>query len=110
MSRVSGIVLMISAGEEVEEGVRPAAVRSLDDWCAGNGCLPLVDVTDMTPRGKHPQVLIYGGGYNNLDEEAFAAAFMAQAWECPENAVLIINPEEGPAEVYRPHGWRSCGG
>jgi len=47
-------------------------------------------------------MLMRGGGYNYFKNEEFAEIFKAIPWKYPENAVLVLHPEEGSTEAYQP--------
>lgn len=107
MSVVSGITLQISCAEDyVEQNEGPddvPLVNQINEWLsARQDFWHLTSVEEHFCCGKHPQVLVYGGGFNYFPEEEFAAFVMSLPWRYPENVVLLVNPEDGPTRVIRP--------
>jgi hypothetical protein len=49
--------------------------------------------------GKHPQMCVWGGGYNHFPDLEFI--LRTRKWKYPLEVVLIYNPEEGPILVMR---------
>jgi hypothetical protein len=97
LSVVSGVVLTFGVCET--EGAQHVAI--LNAYLAEKGKGALISVTDAAGGTKHPEIDIYAGGFNYLDEDEFAAMAMAAPWQDPENVILIINPQQGPTRVYR---------
>ncbi len=103
MSVVSSVLLQMSVCEDAfDMALGPGGLLMLAAFLDGHGKRPLADLTDHMPCGKHPQTFVFGGGYNYFPEDEFAEFVMAIEWQCPENVVLVINPEEGPTRVWRP--------
>lgn len=104
MSVVTGIVLHTSCAEGalLPDHDVPNELLQIAQWLRNRDRACLVEVQDLMCTGKHPQTYVLGGGYNYFPEEEFAAFVMSLPWRCPENVVLIVNPEDGPARVYRP--------
>lgn len=111
MSVVTGILMVCSLADE--EGCVPAINRWLgEQYSAGDNLGN--DLADTVPdrsrrrRGmggnKHPQFYSAGAGYNGFDHltEAFVDFWRSLPWADPEEAVLIVRPEEGPVSVHRP--------
>lgn len=100
MSVVSGITLIVSICEEQR--------ISFDDFLTKAACLKLPefrDISDEAAGPKHPQFMIYCLGINYLPQEteqALILAFLESEWQCPENAILVIQPEDGETSIYRP--------
>lgn len=97
MSWVSGVTLQVDLGEDtdiVEAVIVP--------WLKSEGHGTLEHVEDHYGGRKHPQVTVFGGGFNYLDDDALAELVMKQRWNNPGNVVLLINPEEGETIVVRP--------
>ena len=42
-------------------------------------------------NGKHPQMIVWGGGYNYFLGEEFVAFYKTRAWNEPEEVFLILN-------------------
>ncbi len=105
MSVVSGVTLQISCAEEfIEQKSGPDVIPLVDEvnaWLAAKNFKPLTSLEDHYGGNKHPQVLVYGAGYNYFCEEDFAQFVMALRWNAPECVVLLINPEEGPTKIFR---------
>lgn len=96
MSVVTGIVLTVSCGEKHE------ALDLIQAWVKEKGFGPLVDVASESGGSKHPQIFIYTAGYNYFPNEEFVTFFLEIAWKYPDEVVLVLQPEDGATEVYRP--------
>jgi hypothetical protein len=106
MSVVTGVVLCMSVceedGSQGEDGP-PALLEQINAWLAGRSAhFRLPDITESAGGGKHPQMYIAAAGFNYFPEDDFAAFVMALPWLNPENAVLVMEPEEGETRVFRP--------
>lgn len=101
MSHVSGVVLTASVCEDGGDGSLGPGFVTVNEWLKAN-CLGqfLVEVSEHHGGSKRPQINVYVGGFNYLDEEAFIKAVRAAPWVYPENVVLIVNPEDGPTRVF----------
>lgn len=97
MSVVTGIMLITSLNDD-------AAIAEVQAWLAERwGGQVLVDVSDSAGGRKHPQFEALAAGINGfVEDEEFAAFVISREWWNPENVVLIMQPEEGAARVYRP--------
>lgn len=105
MSIVSGVTLHMSAAEKSFEQDGKDVVHVVDKingWLAEQHFGQLVSVEGHYGGNKHPQVLVYGGGYNYFPEDEFAKFVLSLVWDEPEEAVLLIQPDEGPTKIYRP--------
>lgn len=106
MSVVSGVTLQISCAEDyTEREGAPDTVSLIDKvnaWLAEQTFGPLVAVEGRYGGNKHPQVLVYGAGYNAFFEDEFGTFVMSLPWNVPESVVLLIQPEDGPTKVFRP--------
>jgi hypothetical protein len=106
MSSVSGVVLSISSRDhslgDDDDNRLPLPVEALNGWLTDQrgDHRVLTELTRHMGGNKHPQLRVFGGGFNYLDEDGFAELVLSQPWEFPENVVLIINPEEGPSRVF----------
>lgn len=96
MSWVTGITIHCRHEDEV--------VIEIQNWIASKGFSRLNNVDRYYNGSKHPQIDLYGGGYNYFPNEEFLefVKTLENYWNNPENVVVIINPEEGGCEVYRP--------
>lgn len=95
MSVVSGIVLTVG----VMDAPLPDAIFQ---WFAERRLSPLADLTSHTSGNKHPQISIFGAGFNYFPEDEFAIFILDQPWVDPESVVLLIHPEEGRTRIWRP--------
>ena len=110
VSSVTGVVLCCSISEDCEsaDDAPPRFLAEINQWLAdrahrdGPPQWELVPVDEFFGGAKHPQISVWGGGFNHFPEDDFAAFIMSLDWRCPENVVLILNPEDGPARVLRP--------
>ncbi|MCU1301762.1 MAG: hypothetical protein JWQ87_2046 [Candidatus Sulfotelmatobacter sp.] len=96
MSIVTGIVVCMSLTDEHRNG--PIITKWLEDC----GYSELNPVDECGGGSKHPQMYIFVGGYNYFPNDKFLDFFKALTWAWPENAVLLLKPEEGPTAIYRP--------
>lgn len=104
MSVVTGIILSMSVCEEHVEDETPPAVVALNAWLQDNGFTPLRPVEEHFGGNKHPQLRVFGCGYNHFPEDEFIAQVATTDWEYPANVILIVNPETGPARVWQGEG------
>lgn len=96
MSVVTGITLHCKHDHE--------CIREINNWLKERNFGPLERTDDHYGGNKHPQIGLYGAGYNYfyLDlEEEFMQYVLSRHWENRENTVLIINPEEDGCAVWR---------
>lgn len=114
MSLVHNIVLTVGVADwgDGDPDENPGAgVARLRDWLLAQHNSPathLVEISDHTTAretpGKACEVEIWAVGANYLDIEDFLQEFYAIEWNDPSEIVLIIAPQEGAHEVYRPKG------
>lgn len=105
MSVVTGIMLIVGFGEEERE--RPLA--EVQQWLHDRCGQKLVDVADHAGGWKHPQFHAMAAGINRfVDEDEFARFVCSRNWSCPENVVLILQPEEGQTRLFRPGSYGSA--
>lgn len=107
MSVVTGIMVICSVCEDDgEDENHPVLFEKLNDWIESrHKSRPLKLVEDHFGGNKHPQCYSAGAGMNHFDADAFAEFFLSLAWESPENAMLIMQPESGATRVFRPKGY-----
>lgn len=115
MSVVTGIVICASVMEDehvnpdggrVIHWIRDASQWISDNWLVGAG---LVQLDDQMSCGKHPQMIVAGGGYNYFLNDEFLTFLKAYPWKEPSEVVIVFNPEEGPISVVRVGGTPSSG-
>lgn len=94
MSVVSGVVLLTTSSAE-----EYSTIALLDRWLTEKGFAKLADITDHASGSKHPQINILAAGYNYFPEEDFIQFVINLDWNCPENVILMINPEDGRSRV-----------
>ena len=103
MSIVTGVTLHMCCHENPSDDHADVPIMAeVNAWLAARHKEPLTSVEEHYRGGKHPQALIFGGGYSWFDEDDFAAFIMTIDWHCPASVVLILNVEEYGAKVYRP--------
>jgi len=106
MSWVTGLVICFSCSEdyaEQEDGTdKFPVVEKINAWLGERGKMPLVQLDEKMCCGKHPQMHVFGGGYNYLGDEDFLKMFHSLEWQCKESVFMIFNSEENPMEVIRP--------
>lgn len=106
MSVVTAITLQIDVGETYIEqengpGIFPV-INKINGWLAARNFGALAPLSDHYGGSKHPQVEVFGAGFDYFPWEDFAQFVMSLEWENPDNVVLLVNPEEGPTMVSRP--------
>ena len=106
MSVVTGVIICSSVcedfGSQGEDGM-PLNFERINQWLAArNKNWQVKMIEDYCGGTKHPQMYVAGGGFNFFDEEDFLEWFKSIEWQCPENVVLIMEPEEGATMVWRP--------
>ncbi|MES2058646.1 MAG: hypothetical protein V4564_22095 [Pseudomonadota bacterium] len=97
MSVVTGVMLIVMFGEDYP-------LQPIQDWLADH-CdgAQLVDVADLAGGSKHPQFQAMAAGINHFaNVNEFAAFVMSRDWSQPESVILVLQPEEGTTDVYRP--------
>lgn len=104
MSVVSGVTLICSLIEsDFDDG--HDIVETLNRFIHEDGCAShtvFVELSEKYGGHKHPQHYAFCAGINFLQEDEFAKKVMALEWQCPENVILIIQPEDGDTRVFRP--------
>lgn len=102
MSVVTALTLQYDLSEEED------LARALDAWLRSHGRVWSLGDDFLEPDinasggGKHPQIRLHCAGLNHFDMWVEVVEFFrALDWCHPESAVLVLQPEEGAAEVYR---------
>jgi hypothetical protein len=98
MSFVTGIMLIAGVGDWLDEQDSP--IHQVQRWIEERYRGHLVEVSEHSGGSKHPQFEAWCAGINYMDEDEFIAFVMGLEWHSPENFVLVVNPEEGPARVF----------
>lgn len=108
MSVVTGVTLIcsvIDGHDEDESGndVPTPLIARLNDWLSQQKFGPLRAVQEGAGGNKHPQCCIYAAGYNYFGScvNEFIGMVLQADWICPQNVVLVMQPEEGETRVYR---------
>lgn len=94
MSVVTSVTLHLSHEYDSD------CMDEIQEWLRSRHLGPLKNVEDYYGDTKHPQIALYGAGYNYFCPDSFINFVVTRRWSHPENMVLIINPEEGPCAVY----------
>ncbi len=113
MSVITGFVLItsVSDGDDWSEGTTEDEygnlppgpnIRKINEWLDKNKFGQIKDSAGDACGSRHPQISHFYAGYNHFPEDDFVEFFQTLAWECPENVVLLLNPEDGPTRVFRP--------
>lgn len=96
MSVVTGVTLIYRPSFTDPE-------QKIQEWLKKRDFMPLAHLSRYYGGTKHPQHRTLGAGYNYFScEEDFIKFIMNIEWDNPENTILIMQPEEGPTEVYTP--------
>jgi hypothetical protein len=102
MSEVTTVVLVFSGHEEDSLDVPPPAVAAIQAWLRNADVGQLNPVEHLFGGWKAPGVRCFGGGFNHLDADSFAAVFRDQEWRHPEQVVLMLTTEEASLAIIRP--------
>lgn len=76
------------------------ALKEIQKWLSDRGFPILLEVSKYYGGNKHPQINLFGGGYNYFPKEDFIEFTKKINWDNEENVVLIINPEEGGCRIF----------
>jgi hypothetical protein len=102
MSVVTGIHIILTTGDDIGFEKLDNLFRSWDRTIGPN-------FSDATAGPKHPQTATYIVGINHFESDRRAALIALfknpRTFEAPENAILVLQPEEGTTEVHRPEGY-----
>lgn len=96
MSVVTGIVICHSLSDD------SLAIAEINAWLVGQDKSPLHQLDEKMCNGKHPQMIVWGGGYDFLDDEAFIDFFKNREWKEPDQVFMVFNPENDPICVISP--------
>jgi hypothetical protein len=106
MSVVTGIVIChscVEGYEETDDGSdKYAVIEELNDFLKKYEKSPLHRLDEHMCNGKHPQMIVWGGGYNYFPNEEFLEFFRSRKWNEREEVFMVFNPEEGPISIVRP--------
>ncbi|HLJ64633.1 MAG TPA: hypothetical protein VKT70_11040 [Stellaceae bacterium] len=104
MSAVTGFVLIYTLAEDVMSAEHPpGSVARINQWLAERNFEAPAELADRYASGnKHPQLYLHAAGYNHFPEDAFIDFFATLPWQCPENVILILQPEAGATRIVRP--------
>lgn len=104
MSSVSSMVITCALIEEEDDGGLPA----LHEWCASHEPRRIrfgtLNDDPAVCNAKAMQAHILACAANYFDEVALIEAFPTFPWLFPDEAVLVIHPEEGEARIVRGDG------
>ena len=106
MSWVTGILICHSVMEtyrERDDGEDYyAIIVEINSWLHAKGYTALHRLDGHMRNGKHPQMIVWGGGYNYFPDNEFLEFFRTRDWESKEEVFLLFNPEDGPLAVLQP--------
>ena len=102
MSVVSGVTIQANISNE-------DFIENINKWLKARYFSQLCSVEHYYGGDKHPQVKIWGGGFNYFPEDDFASYIISLPWKFRENVVLLINPEEGSTRVWQMDRVQSVG-
>ena len=106
MSVVTGIVICHSCSEKYVEhdlgNDTYLVINELNAWLLNHGKSELHSLDNLMCNGKHPQMIVWGGGYNYLNDEEFVTLFRTRQWEQPDQVFMVFNPEDEPMRVIMP--------
>lgn len=110
MSVVTAITIQLSCAEgfyeDRAEDSEPKNVIAVRKWIAENyqygTCVNLkAKLEDSFGGNKYPQCNVWGAGFNYFPDDDFIEFWKTLEWELPENAILILQPEDGYTKVFR---------
>lgn len=106
MSSVTGILLSFSLAEEDREDVFPC-VDEINAWLKENhDRSPLHRIDESMCNGKHPQMIVFGGGYNHIKDVELVDFILSRNWQNPESVVLTVSFEQDNDLItYTPTAW-----
>jgi len=104
MSVVTGFVLICALAEDIMTAEHPpGSVARINQWLAERYFQAPAELAERHAGGnKHPQLYLHAAGYNHFPADEFIDFFRALPWQCPENVVLVLQPETGATRVIRP--------
>src|SRR5215471_15720717 len=104
MSVVTGFVLVCPLAEDIMRAEHPpGSIALIGQWLEKRNFAAPAEVAGQHASGnKHPQFYLYSAGYNHFPEDEFIAFFRTLRWQCPENVVLCLQPEDGATRIVRP--------
>lgn len=102
MSSVSSMIVTCAVVEDEHDG----GLIFLHEWCARLERPIRFGRLDDRPadNGKAMQALVLAAAANYFHEDALLEAFPTFGWLWPEEAVLIVYPEDGPPRIVRADG------
>ena len=104
MSVVTSVVLQHAI--EASDAADTPQMVEINAWLSEHGFRPLKYLSDSFAGTKHPQVEVWGGGYNHFPNRAFADFVFSRKWDDYQGRlVLMMTPEEGPTDIVRSAGW-----
>lgn len=87
MSYVTGVVLQFSVCEDLDKFYYKGSV--------------LKDLSDYADGSKHPQLVLFCGGFNYADTAELISAVDDKEWDCPEQVVLTLTTEQDKTRIFR---------
>ena len=104
---MTSIILTVSCAEDGFNVVANdcAQIDGINGVIRGYGYSDLNFLTAHMCDWKHPQTLTFGGGYNLFPDDDFLKYMDTIEWQCPANAVLVLQPEWGDTIVWRPRSY-----
>jgi hypothetical protein len=93
MSVVTGIFLCANLSEP------RSTFKLIDQWLRGRDFTELHQIDEYCCNTKHPQMSMFGGGYNYFPNKEFTEFVTNLPWKYPENFVLVLKPEDGPTQI-----------
>jgi len=102
MSIVTGVVLCISSGEQLDEHDEPLMFHEINAWLQENGFGALHRVDQYFGGDKDPEMHVSGGGFNYFRDEEFLKFVQGLPWKHPERLTLVLHAEHEPHAVLAP--------
>jgi hypothetical protein len=94
MSRVTNVILTVSAGEDIGEDGKDTVAELLNAAWDTDGCVPWKTAEDSAAGCKHMECGIYLGGFNHMDLAEFIKAIESIPWRYAEEVQLFVMEEE----------------
>lgn len=98
MSFVTGVTLQTSMLDGEDSNGNLGAINQ---WLIDRGFGRLLPVADRYGGSMHPEVCVFGGGYNYLPCEEFIKYVLKLNWRLPSEMVMLISTNGDPTQVYR---------
>jgi hypothetical protein len=85
--------------DEERDALDQFPFKEINDWLGPRGSLNMLHDCG----GRRSLMFCGGAGFKNpFPVEKFVAFVLGLRWEYPENVLIVVQPEEGPTQTFRP--------